>query len=208
MVASKGYNIEFYNYFMKLIQEKNIRVDDRFPQFNLYQSYAEINARINNVELLNEVDKFVFAVKNRIAKTVQEKEIVYLDKYSDLFSDYVNNKISSKQRAEMNSEFAGYLVRVKARYGEVDVDKIKRHFEIMQGFYDTAIKRNEIIVNNLLKVASGVTALIVGGFHTEGIEELLRAKGTGYLVFAPQIDKDVAPGQKIYLNRMKEETGL
>ena len=149
-----------------MLRKNNITVEEKFKQYNLYLNYSDLNLRINNVELLNEIEKFVFFAKNQIAKTVQEKEILYLDKYANLFSEYVNNRISSKQRAEMNAEFNEFLKRTKARYGEIDVAKIRRHFEIMQGFYDTAIKRNEIMVENLLKVASGVTSLIVGGFHT------------------------------------------
>jgi hypothetical protein len=208
MVTKNGYNSEFYNYFIKLLNSKNLIVDKKFRQFNLYMNYSDVNRRINNVELLNEVDRFVFFIKNRIAKTVQEKEILYLDKYSNLFADYVNNRVSSKQRSEMNAEFSDFLKRAKIRYGEIDIEKIRKHFDLMQGFYDTAIKRNEIMVENLLKIASGVTCLIIGGFHTEGIEELLRAKGDGYLVFTPKINIDVAEGQRIYLNRMKEEKGL
>lgn len=208
MIDKKGYGVEFYNFFVKILQQNNIAIDNKFKQFNLYLQYYDANKRINFVELLNEIDKFVFFVKNQFAKTVQEKEILYLDKYTNLFADYANNKVSSKQRAEMNAEFHVFLQRVKARYGEINVERIKKHFDVMQGFYDTAIKRNEIMVENLLKVASGVTCLIIGGFHTEGIEELLRAKGSGYLVFTPKINVSVEEGQRIYLDRMKEEKGL
>ena len=75
----------------------------------------------------------------------------------------------------------------------------------MKKFYIEANKRNEVMTNNLLrnKDRSKVSALLVGGFHAQGIKDFLRARGIGYEVILPSIEG--YDGKIYYEDRVREE---
>ena len=77
-------------------------------------------------------------------------------------------------------------------------------------FYSVSLKRDEALVSNLLSLGirdsgletakrqnesrgarneSRLSVLYTGGFHTPGVEAILREKGIGYAVFSPHITK-------------------
>ncbi len=61
-------------------------------------------------------------------------------------------------------------------------------------FYRLAMRRNNHFVDNTLEIMSGQGAneavLISGGFHIEGIKEILKQKNISYIVIRPQIKYD------------------
>lgn len=58
----------------------------------------------------------------------------------------------------------------------------------LYGIEDAALyRRNRVLVTNALRTNDAVVVMVVGGYHTEGITQLLRAKGEGYVVIAPRV---------------------
>ncbi len=59
-----------------------------------------------------------------------------------------------------------------------------------ESYYDLALRRDRAMVENLsrcIKPGTRSAILIAGGYHTEGITELLKAKGFRYLVIRPSL---------------------
>ncbi|MBN1587160.1 MAG: FAD-binding protein, partial [Candidatus Omnitrophica bacterium] len=70
-----------------------------------------------------------------------------------------------------------------------------------EGFYQVAEARNESLVSNTLAwMKEGDAVLLTGGFHTEGITELLARRGISYVVVAPRVTQFAGPD--LYLERM------
>ncbi len=74
---------------------------------------------------------------------------------------------------------------------EVDNDLVTQHIRFVENFYDAALKRDLILVENTLnrmkEEKTDRCILITGGFHTEGLARILREQKKCFLLFAPKI---------------------
>lgn len=82
-----------------------------------------------------------------------------------------------------------------------DIDEI---LALVEEFYAIAEKRNAVLVNNLLVQMDAKNqdtgVLVAGGFHSDGMLEILKEKGVSYVTVAPQIN---SLGESAgYMNRM------
>ena len=79
---------------------------------------------------------------------------------------------------------------------------LQSFFETALHFYDVSIQRDRALLENALNLAEGgitktpssilhplsrIVVLVTGGFHTSGVEELLKNEGIGYAVITPRI---------------------
>ncbi|MBI3266432.1 MAG: hypothetical protein HYZ67_05185, partial [Chlamydiae bacterium] len=79
-------------------------------------------------------------------------------------------------------------------------------FGAAEKFYKGVLERDEIFQEKIQKIIRDKNlksvALVVGGFHTEGIKEKLKAANIGYWVIAPHTSK--IEDRDIYFRKMKE----
>ncbi|MCP3659160.1 MAG: hypothetical protein GY830_02115 [Bacteroidetes bacterium] len=82
----------------------------------------------------------------------------------------------------------------------------------MEKFYTFVNQRNMVMVNNLLKgieeKSKEIAVLIVGGYHTRRIKDILRAKGISYkeiLVKTANNAKSRIESKEIYLKSLKKQ---
>jgi hypothetical protein len=74
----------------------------------------------------------------------------------------------------------------------------------MKKFYRLAEKRNELMLKNMLfKLPKNKVGVIVVAFHTQGIVEILRARGVKYKVITPMIKDPV--NENKYIDAIKEQ---
>ncbi len=92
----------------------------------------------------------------------------------------------------------------------LDEENFEKIIQNIDQFYDLAIKRDHVMVNNLLKKVKQptihhpqITVLIAGGFHTEGIQRLLKKKGISYAVWTPKMTGEF--DNHLYEERMIEQ---
>lgn len=72
-------------------------------------------------------------------------------------------------------------------------------------FYQTVKKRDQIFFDRLMndKSLQGNVAVITGGFHTEGLSELLAKAGISFMVVTPDLANEAA-NEKLYFERLQE----
>ncbi|MBI1871109.1 MAG: hypothetical protein HYS07_07955 [Chlamydiae bacterium] len=79
-------------------------------------------------------------------------------------------------------------------------------FKIAQKFYAKVLERDQIMYKKTIKMMEErklkYAALLIGGFHTEGFKERLKAANIGYCVIAPRMNK--ADDRRVYFQKMKE----
>ena len=86
---------------------------------------------------------------------------------------------------------------IKAVGDDKQKTQLRECFAKAYHFYEVSLKRDETLVANLLAMSArrkpsalpAVSVLYSGGFHTTGVEAILREKGVGYAVFSPRITK-------------------
>ncbi|MDP3981431.1 MAG: inositol monophosphatase family protein, partial [Chlamydiota bacterium] len=88
-----------------------------------------------------------------------------------------------------------------------DIQEVKHVIEMAAEFYTTARLRDQMLVNNALEKMrqSGIdqAMMITGGFHTEGMKQILNAKDINYIIGTPRVTH--TPSTDVYLSRMLDE---
>ncbi|MDP8262787.1 MAG: HEAT repeat domain-containing protein [Candidatus Ancaeobacter aquaticus] len=210
----------FYNYLKQIAVAKKIDMA-KYPDLKGYIELVELHTTVNAGKLFDEVDNLDRAIKQKLYKNKDEKEldlvidqVKMLQNLLDLrmtrrdLTYYENNKkdiTSGKliQKVARLSDRHNLRDALTGSLGWLEKNK-KLNVAASQGFYNAALKRDDMLVENTLremeKRKSKVVAMITGGFHTQGMKEQFKAKGYSYVVVTPRLTQ--ACDDKIYLSRM------
>ncbi len=203
---------EFYCYIVKLLETENINTSD-FRNILLYGKLVSDYESIDHASLDKELKSIEEFYTGRLFRNEKEKSLYNLNKISAVLKDYLNLTLSASDKdffIENKSLFAKESVAdlmkslSEEKYEEFENDLTKLDNNILEvgQFYQLAQVRDEIIVGNAIKEIekskSKWTALIAGGFHTDGICQLLKNKDVNYAVVVPKI-KTISD-QSLYLS--------
>ncbi|MFH1715612.1 MAG: hypothetical protein ABH857_05445 [Elusimicrobiota bacterium] len=213
----------FYIYLDRLISRKNIAIKNTYALLDGYLEYVRLSQSINTAALVDEERSLQQDIREMLAVTPDQKRVVYLDKYINLLENYISNKITLKEgktylaeEAEFNARLQDFINRSKSdiawEYGVKDaMPSIKGSIDIIKKFYGVAEKRNSSLVKHTLnaprdyKKKTSLSVLIAGGYHSEGITELLRNVGVSYILISPNITQEV--DDSVYYARLTAQAG-
>ncbi|MFC1485250.1 hypothetical protein ACFL5N_02215 [bacterium] len=152
-------------------------------------------------------------IKKQILKnTTDPKDLYFCDKYFRLMKDYVKINISYDDICEFK-EVKKQFYRGAKNILEKLIEKksldqeLKKLEEIeffAKRFYKLADKRSEVMVKNMLKhKGSPISVMIIGGYHTKKITQILRNKGISYEVIKPDISTNY--NKDLYFKKMEKQ---
>ncbi|MFH1714840.1 MAG: hypothetical protein ABH857_01425, partial [Elusimicrobiota bacterium] len=206
----------YYNALFNILESKKVRIASSYPNLDAYLSYYNTMKNIDEVKVVEEEEALRSRIKEELLKGRKDAErIRFSDEYLKILESYINNEVSSQdveaweeKKNEFNKTLA-YLddmLDVKDTYKKNE-EVILEAQNIMDEFYSYANERNKALVNNHLKEVkkerSSVSAIVIGGHHTKGVTELLRARGVSYKVITPKIYK--VEGKDAYTEGLKAQ---
>ncbi|MFC1566294.1 hypothetical protein ACFL4A_00465 [bacterium] len=208
---------KYYIYLMKLVNDNNFVIKNTFVLLDQYFKYLEISMTINTAMLVDEEIRAQYEVRDLLANTKPSKDLLYLDKYTLYLEHFVSNAITLKEEKEYLSEEKNYFNKLRSFIRENRRDMaweyavtsylriIQKAVRIMKNFYDVAEERNQYLAKNTLKTKkeTNLNVLVAGGYHTEGITQILRSLGVSYVLITPNITQDV--DSSIYHDRLQEQ---
>ncbi|HCM43138.1 MAG TPA: hypothetical protein DIS66_07505, partial [Candidatus Omnitrophica bacterium] len=212
---------QFYGYLLGLARTVLPR-DKQESSANAlsYLRYIQVYENIDS-GLFEEISRLDGSVRDAEFSTDDQKSLDRLWRIYDISSklfDFTLTKDDAQfyfdHRAEFSSQtFKAYLEpKLKEyhfSYGLPSLEVLDRDLPRLEKFYDFAIKRDSVLIENALaKAKSGkhaLSAIVTGGFHTPGIERHLQDQGISYLVVTPKITKaiDQAKDAKLYEDALK-----
>ncbi|MBN1622680.1 MAG: hypothetical protein JW871_08830, partial [Endomicrobiales bacterium] len=68
--------------------------------------------------------------------------------------------------------------------------------------------QNKNDISDLLSTTDKIIVLVTGGFHTQGITQILKKESTPYIVITPNITKDAKSSEEIYSQILKEQNKI
>lgn len=161
----------------------------RYGAFLKSWDLVALHAEIEVTELLKEMSALEDQLILVLAKTDEEKELVRQVTQLDLLEKLLKLELS-------RSEYDGVIASREAIEALAkDQGSLAPLLEQAFLFYEVSLKRDNALVENLLALTRGdrgtgnvprVLVLYTGGFHSAGIEEILRSKGIGYAEIAPK----------------------
>lgn len=170
-----------------------------YPQSQMYAELLKLQDKISHRAFFAEIEDVTLLVKEKLYKTAEEKE---LDRKSDIFQK-VRSILLFKATP---SDLASYQERRSEMDAEIKAWGLETSLELAEGFYQKALARDKIFFEQLKNNARLQKDLIVvaGGFHTEGLSQLLKEAGVSYMVITPELGGKAAD-EDLYFTRLQDK---
>ncbi len=209
-----GYLYSLYTYLLYI--KRNID-GDAYQDLLAYIDYISVARSIDFSEVTRELDLFLSDLKRHLCETqTQERLVAYsaglrlLNEFCALKSthyilDYLDRNpaacdiaaidafVSQTMRETMGTEVSSQLTPF-----------ITQALNQVRDYYQLAVRRDHTMVDNTIThMADGnhnVAVMVTGGFHTQGITDILRERNIPYVVVSPHPSTDNF--DQIYLDRM------
>jgi hypothetical protein len=182
---------DFFNFFDLLCRKNGLSLKG-YPAFAGYVQYVIETDGIDAEKLMVQLTHLESAAFERLTMTPAQRHLATRSRRAWLTEKLVNFDLT---RLEWE-EYAGAE--------DKDFPEGVSDFE---SFYREAEARDQAIASNLLKSlpAKGASVLVTGGYHAQGIADLLTRQGVTVLSFVPKIDHvDAAQGSS-YLSVFSQE---
>jgi hypothetical protein len=226
---------KLYMYLIKLARENNLDLSKDFPNLNKFLNYIELSQKINSLEMVKEEQRLKDEISVALASDDGQKDIAFLASFEKYLRDYLTSKITSEDYAyykENIKKFKGLWVKY---IDNKKIDRLEQYEKISDKFYEVNLNRNNYFIDNIdalneeigqiqtimdvslsssekvvrsLKEAKKVYVVVTGGFHTQGISDLLSSKGISYLVITPNVGGGIKLAQDAYYALAKEQSKI
>jgi len=161
---------------------------------------------IKGTQLFDELEQFEDELRNTLSKSPTEKQILSDYKELELLKSFAKLEITHK---EWKSISECGMSNTECSIGSIRTPNsalrtlFVNHFK----FYELALKRDEALFNNALKVMdkekSKLALITTGGFHSEGIKQMLKDQNIPFILISPRINQIGTKDN--YLNAMKDK---
>ncbi|MEI8345530.1 MAG: hypothetical protein WCG06_05605, partial [Candidatus Omnitrophota bacterium] len=185
----------------------NVQIDPvRYRNIILYSEYVVRFEEINLVGIFEEVEAFEDVVREKLFANDRERQLASMARSIRILAQLLDSALNSKDYAAFVAHpdqfrIASILAALGglcAEYGlgmpssYCDFTALEEAMPSATKFYELAERRNKALLDNTLRrmKEQGVhlAALVSGGFHTDGIAQLLNQNKLSYLVVMPKFD--------------------
>ncbi len=212
-------NAEFYGNVLQMAEKCRIDLA-AYPNVGKFAESTRLFDQINVADVSKECEEIALKIKETMYKNPEQRDLDQLDMRVATMNRLLDLSLTREELVwyESNSgawageAIANFLQKMSKNYGipiEIteDIKTISERFLEMHGFYEVAKKRDEIMLEKTLAAMDGekkkAAVLVVGGFHSKGVSEKLRAKGISYAIVTPRFMQD--DSEKVYLSQMLNE---
>ncbi|MDR1417835.1 MAG: hypothetical protein LBI80_01535 [Endomicrobium sp.] len=223
-----------YTYLVRLSRKNNIDLSINFPELNKFFSYIELSEKINPMDMLKEEQRLKDELNIAFSYDDGEKEIAFLSGFMTYLKDYLSSKITSDDYNYYEKNIKKFK-RLWIKY--IDNQKLKslsKYENTAEKFYKINLDRNNYFMENIdvikdvgkiskefpqdlsetdkviqsLKEAKNVSVVITGGFHTQGVSDMLKEQGISYIVITPNVSGGLKLAEDVYYALAKEQSKI
>jgi hypothetical protein len=207
--------------------DKIIKYPDLFKLINL----REISSLIDPLDLIEEEREIVEDILLSYAMTVENRDVVFMNLFFQTYKSFLLAAISSKEYDYYKRNNSGFVNLYSKYIQDDDLFNLNKYVVVAESFNELNFERNKTFVDNLVsmsdlgneknnyrgklysidKILSGldtaknIKVIISGGFHTEGINELLREKNISYITLTPNVKKADLIYEQNYLDSIVKQ---
>ncbi|HXV19294.1 MAG TPA: hypothetical protein VD883_04370, partial [Candidatus Omnitrophota bacterium] len=192
----------FHLYLSKIAQGQDV---DPLAYKNviLYSQYVVLYEAIDLIRIFEEVEAFETKIKETLFSSSEERELSRTAHTVRLLAKLLDTSLTSSEydffrghEKDFNLSLIREIIgRSSAKHSVVDdtdFSVLERAIPDARAFYQKAHQRNEVMLENTVRRMKEnkvqVAALVTGGFHSEGISELMDRQKLSYLVVMPKFD--------------------
>ncbi len=226
-------NLSDINVIFAYLSEKISGVDKvtKYPDLFRLISLREKSSLINPLDLVEEEREMMEDILLSYSKTTENKEVVFINLFFQIYKKLLLASISSNEYIYYKQNY-GRFVNLYSKYIENDsLFDLYKYLVVAENFNELNLERNISFVDNLVsdntntnesngyrgkfysinKILSGldktknVKVIISGGFHTEGVNELLKEKQVSYITLTPNVKETDPMYEQNYLDSIVEQ---
>ncbi len=207
-LTSKFTDIQILGFFIKdFCKENNINLSKTYPNLNNFLALKESSLECNPIQLVKEERALIDVIRTCLSENQTELEITYLSDFEQFYKGYLSASLTVSQWEYVKLGLNKFKDLYEKYSIENDVAKLEKYSKELNAFYDVNSERNEIFVKNMnlnkrtasnnidknssisdvLSNAKRVVILVAGGYHTDGINEILNKKGITNITITPNI---------------------
>ena len=179
---------------------------DSFAQ--IINNWLGIHRRLNSIcfdSLINECKSVEYAVMENTSLTEKDTAFIVLIKLTSELENLVSFEAVDSEVFQFHSQSEVFSSEnINNLLDSVNVSVLKNKFSEIRNdldailpevnkFYDLAELRNKVFVKNVTGKISeedqNNAMIVTGGFHTQGLTDILKNKGVSYVVITPKINK-------------------
>ncbi|MCL2335127.1 MAG: hypothetical protein FWC57_03580, partial [Endomicrobia bacterium] len=225
---------KLYVYLIRLARENNLDLSVNFPELNKFFGYLELNQKVNSLEMMKEEQRLADEINEGFGTNASEQEAAFLAGFIRYMRDYYSSKITSDDYAYYKANI-GKFKKLWVKYVDnKKLDMLEAYEKKADKFYEINIARNGYFIGNIdgleeagkeaeidksdksasekviksLRSAKNVYVLVAGGFHRQGISDLLAKKGISYIVITPNATSGLSAAEETYYNIVKEQSKI
>lgn len=133
------------------------------------------------------------------------KNLVLADHYLSLLTRLFRQQMTIEEVRYAYQNSSDMLAVIGAMLPGEDMTQWADVLRSAVDFYAVALLRDKPLAENSMKLAADhadqPVAVVTGGFHTEGITNILRSKGISFVVIAPVVESNTLHDEMLYLER-------
>ena len=215
--------IEFVSSFLKA----NPDIAANYVNLNKLAAINELTKMLNPVDLLSEQRLLIEKIKFVLSYDNTEAEISFITDFKKYFADFLTASLTQDDWLYVKENLNLFL-SIYAKYAAYDnLKELEVDFAELTKYYDINTERNKIFLSNILDKpaksapeeaevyavnvsdilsnARDIKIVITGGYHSEGLKELLSQKGISSIVITPNVTTDISKAQAKYTELIKEQ---
>ena len=201
----------------KFCNENNIDLSKSYPNLNSFFYLQKQSLQCNPVELVKEERTLIDIIRSSLSDTQTELEISYISDFEQFYKGYLSASLTSSQWEYVKLGLRKFK-EIYAKYSiSNDVEKMDKYSKELNLFYDINNDRNNIFISKMnlnrkilkdinrdeniseiLSKAKKILVLVAGGYHTDGINNILNNKGITNITITPNISKSTKQSRSEY----------
>jgi hypothetical protein len=224
---------KLYGYIIKLSRQYNLNLSANFPALEKFFAYIELSQKINPLELIKEEQNFKDEINDKFAVNKAEEEVVFLSSFVRYYKDYLTGKITADDCTYYKDNIDKFKYLWVKYIDNKQISAMAGYETVSDKFYEINFARNNYFLQNMSDVlnsqkinaevkgnselektmnsfadAKEVYITVTGGFHTQGISNLLSEHGITNIVITPNVTGDTKLAEETYYKIAQEQSKI
>ncbi|MDR2426982.1 MAG: hypothetical protein LBD46_07405 [Endomicrobium sp.] len=206
-------------------QKYGIFEEYKFEELERFFAYMQRSREFNPVLFTKEEEKLREKIYEELGRTRYEREVSFLHEFIPKIKGYFTAEITAEDLAGFKEGFKKFRDIWRSYFSENKAKKLDKYAQLLERYHENNLRRDKIFVdraglqdNKAAKNAKignealidieragkkNIKVIVTGGFHSAGLEKMLKEKKITHLIITPKITKEVPYAHEIYLETIK-----
>ena len=208
-----NYPDQYYNELLTFVLTNNL--EKNYGEFIKFSNCLKQKNSIDVVNLFQEENNLTDTLYENCSKTIIERNLIFLNSYSKKLLQFFTNSLPSFEYEYIKNNFNKYCILLENYVSNTDIIEIKQWYTMVNKFYSNNEQRNLSFLENMLKkeiskkdfvnnfvikndnrksfeeilqiTKQPVDIMVTGGYHSQGLKDLMSKLNINYAVIMPNI---------------------